>query len=64
MRAVHCIFMEMCAPSRPCRPAAFPFFYIEPQLEENAKIIKRFNKKKVPIDKFAPIGQPLTNLRP
>jgi hypothetical protein len=40
----------------PTKAAAFPFFYIEPQAKENSDIIKKFNKKNVPIHKFAPIG--------
>ncbi|KAL4518212.1 hypothetical protein Ndes2437A_g04508 [Nannochloris sp. 'desiccata'] len=40
----------------PTKAAAFPFFYIEPQSKENSDIIQKFNKKKVPIHKFAPIG--------
>jgi len=40
----------------PTKAAAFPFFYIEPQAKENSDIIKKYNKKKVPIHKFAPIG--------
>lgn len=39
-----------------CRPAAFPFFYIEPQAPANADIVNRYNKKKVPLSKFFPIG--------
>lgn len=38
----------------PERPAAFPFFYIEPVQMKN--IIDRFNPKKVPIDQFEKIG--------
>lgn len=41
-----------CAP--PCRPAAFPFFYIEPVQMQH--IIDKFNPKKVPIDQFEKIG--------
>lgn len=40
------------APAR--RPAAFPFFYIEPVAMKS--IIDRFNPKKVPIDQFEKIG--------
>ena len=39
---------------RPCRPAAFPFFYIEPL--QMKKIIDRFNPKGVAIEDFPPIG--------
>ena len=39
------------------RPAAFPFFYIEPSAKANAEIIAKYNKKNVPISKFAPIGE-------
>ncbi|KAL4424646.1 hypothetical protein ABPG77_002264 [Micractinium sp. CCAP 211/92] len=38
----------------PERPAAFPFFYIEPVAMKS--IIDRFNPKKVPIDQFEKIG--------
>ena len=39
----------------PCRPAAFPFFYIEPLKMKS--IIDRFNPKGVPIDQFDTIGE-------
>jgi hypothetical protein len=45
-----------------CRPAAFPFFYIEPQLAENKPIIDKFNKKNAPITQFAPIGTYFTHI--
>ncbi|KAL4448637.1 hypothetical protein ABPG75_005856 [Micractinium tetrahymenae] len=38
----------------PDRPAAFPFFYIEPVKMKH--IIDRFNPKQVPIDQFEKIG--------
>lgn len=43
-------------PPAPCRrsPAAFPFFYIEPQKYKH--LIDRFNPKGVPIDQFDAIG--------
>ena len=37
-----------------CRPAAFPFFYIEPR--KMKRIIDRFNPKQVPIEQFDTIG--------
>jgi hypothetical protein len=38
------------------KPAAFPFFYIEPAAEANAEILKRYNPAGVPLERFAPVG--------
>lgn len=41
----------------PTRPAAFPFFYIEPLAPVNAEIIQKYNELKRPLKAFAPIGE-------
>ncbi len=41
----------------PTRPAAFPFFYIEPTNAKYKSIIARYNKKKVPPDALDPVGE-------
>jgi hypothetical protein len=39
-----------------CRAAAYPFFYIKPGEDPNDKIVKKFNKNKVSMRHFHPIG--------
>ncbi|WPT12924.1 Hydroxyproline O-arabinosyltransferase PLENTY [Picochlorum sp. SENEW3] len=38
------------------RPSAYPFFYIKPSEEKNAKIIQKYNPKDVPLKQFFPVG--------
>jgi hypothetical protein len=41
----------------PTKAAAFYFPYVDPQAEENARILQKYNDKGVPLTSFASIGE-------